>query len=340
MNTILTGNFMRRFSPTLTFAGVTLPLMLLLYVASLRLRTLSFLAAALGLAGLYAAGSAVAFLWGNVILDIPGPLIVLAIGTVVVAAYQVHLESEARAVLRNTFDAYFPPRVVKRILASSPGLVSGARKKEITILFSDIKSFTTLTATMDAGHVRTLLNEYFGRMIEIVFRHEGTLDKFIGDGLMVFFGDPEPQPDHAARCVRTAIEMQRAAGELDREWRARGEMPLQIRIGINTGEAIVGNMGSERRLSYTALGASVNLAQRLEATAAVGGILISERTNEQLAGAVPTRRLEPIQVKGIATAVGVFEVIPADGDVRGTRADATPGPAPRSERPRRHSSDG
>jgi len=309
MNTILTGNFLRRLSPVSTFVVVTLPLLLVLYVASLRLPTLPFLAAAVGLVVLHAAGAMAAFLWGHLIVDIPGPILVLAGGTVVVAAYHYHLESEARAVLRNTFDAYFPPRVVDRILHASKDLAQSARKREITILFSDIKGFTPLTAAMDAGHVRTLLNEYFGRMIEIVFRHEGTLDKFLGDGLMVFFGDPEAQPDHAARGVRAAIEMQQAVRQLDREWRARGDMPLAIRVGINTGEAIVGNMGSERRWSYTALGGAVNLAQRLEANAPVGGILISERTHVLLAGACKTLRREPIQVKGIDVAIVVYEVV-------------------------------
>lgn len=309
MNTILTGNFLRRLTPMTTFVMVTLPLLLVLYVASLRLRTLPFLAAAIGLVVLHAVGATAAFLWARLIVDIPGPILVLVGGTIVVAAYHYHLESEARAVLRSTFDAYFPPRVVDRILHSSSELALSARKREITILFSDIKGFTNLTASMDAGHVRTLLNEYFGRMIEIVFRHEGTLDKFLGDGLMVFFGDPETQPDHAARCVHAAIEMQQAARQLDREWRARGDMPLAIRVGINTGEAIVGNMGSTRRLSYTALGRAVNLAQRLEANAPVGGILISERTNAQLGGACKTLLREPIQVKGIDEDLVVYEVV-------------------------------
>ncbi len=309
MNTILTGNFLQRLTPMTTFAVVTLPLLLMLYVASLRLRTLPFLLAGVGLVTLHVVGATAGFFWANLIVDIPGPILVLVGGTIVVAAYHYHLESEARAVLRSTFDAYFPPRVVDRILHSSNELALTARKREITILFSDIKGFTNLTASMDAGHVRTLLNEYFGRMIEIVFRHEGTLDKFLGDGLMVFFGDPEAQPDHAARCVRAAIDMQQAARQLDREWRARGDMPLAIRVGINTGEAIVGNMGSTRRLSYTALGRAVNLAQRLEANAPVGGILISERTNAQLAGACKTLLRGPIQVKGIDEDLMVYEVV-------------------------------
>jgi len=309
MNTILTGNFLRRLTPLTTFAVVTLPLLVLLYLASLRLRTIPFLAAALGLVALHVAGGGAAFLWGNAIVDIPGPIFVLVAGTIAVAAYHYHLESRARAVLRSTFDAYFPPQVVDRILASSGSLLAGAHKREITVLFSDIKNFTNATAAMDAEHVRTLLNEYFGRMIEIVFRHGGTLDKFLGDGLMVFFGDPEPLPDHALRAVRSAVEMQAVAKQLDAEWRARGDMPLALRIGVHTGEAIVGNMGSTRRLTYTALGRNVNLAQRLEASAPVGGILVSEQTHALLDGSVPTRRLAPIQVKGIDEPVEVHEVV-------------------------------
>ena len=201
MNTILTGNFMHRLSPMATFAVVTLPLLLLLYLASLALPHAAVSRRRHSVSSdCTPPGARAAFLWANLIVDIPGPILVLVGGTIVVAAYHYHLESKARAVLRSTFDAYFPPRVVDRILHSSQGLLWGAHKREISILFSDIKGFTSLTAAMDAGHVRTLLNEYFGRMIEIVFRHEGTLDKFLGDGLMVFFGDPEPQPDHAVAC--------------------------------------------------------------------------------------------------------------------------------------------
>jgi adenylate cyclase len=193
-------------------------------------------------------------------------------------------------------------------MAHPTQLASAAQKKELTILFSDIVGFTRHTATMEAGHVRHLLNEYFERMIEIVFRHEGTLDKFIGDGLMVFFGDPERQDDHAERGVRAAIEMQRAARELAQAWAERGDMPLSIRVGVNTGEVIVGNMGSSKRLSYTALGEPVNLAQRLESSAPAGGILISARTHGHLGGRVATEAREPIRVKGFEDPIEVYEV--------------------------------
>ena len=134
------------------------------------------------------------------------------------------------------------------------------------------------------------------------------MDKFIGDGLMVFFGDPDPQPDHAERCVRAAIEMQKKAREIRRKWEERGDMPIRIRIGINTDEVVVGNMGSARRLSYTALGSGVNLAQRLESNAPVGGILISKRTYELVKNHVPIEPRGDMVVKGLDEPIEVYEV--------------------------------
>jgi adenylate cyclase len=126
---------------------------------------------------------------------------------------------------------------------------------------------------------------------------------------MVFFGDPEPQPDHALRCVKAAIEMQQKCRELKSRWVQEGKFPLMIRVGINTGPVVVGNMGSDRRLSYTVLGADVNLAQRLEANAPVEGILVSHRTYELITDHVKTRALEPIKVKGLEAPIKVYEVL-------------------------------
>jgi adenylate cyclase len=309
INTILNGEFLREASPTQMLFWVELPLLLLLFLAGLRLSTIPFLAMAVGLVVGYATLVPLVFLYAGWILRVPGPTMQILGSALVVAAYQYHLGSRTRAVLRNTLDAYFAPKVVDKIMGHADDLVEAATKKELSILFSDIKGFTHHSSRLSAARVRDLLNQYFERMIEIVFRHGGTLDKFIGDGLMVFFGDPESQPDHAERSVRAALEMQQAARTLDREWRAHGDMPLEIRVGINSGEVIVGNMGSSRRLSYTVLGSQVNLAQRLESNAPVGGVLISERTYELLGGAVPTRRLEPIVVKGIEEPVAVHEVV-------------------------------
>lgn len=309
MNTILTGSFLREAGLPETLLLVELPLLALLLAAAMRLRAVSFVIVSMALMPVYCVVAGLLFLYGDLVLNVPRPAMTVAGATVLIGAYRYHLEARRRAVLRSTFETYFPPRVVDKIMAHSRDLVTTAQKKELTVLFSDIRAFTKQTSEMEPGHVRDLLNEYFDRMIEIVFRHEGTLDKFIGDGLMVFFGDPEPQPDHAARCVRAAIEMQQATRELGEAWVGRGDMQLQIRIGINTGVVIVGNMGSARRLSYTALGSVVNVAQRLESNAPVGGILISSRTHELMRGAVPVKERRPIRVKGIDDPIAVYEVV-------------------------------
>ncbi len=308
MQSILDGRFLRELTPLEAFLWIELPLILAVFVLSDRLRTLTFLMVTMGLIALYHVAAAGLFLGAGLIVNIPRPVLLLGTSALVLAAYHFHLESQARAVLRSTFRAYFPPTVVDKVMAQRGDLTTAAQRKELTILFSDIKGFTTMTAEMDAGGVRDLLNEYFEAMIEILFRHEGTLDKLIGDGLMAFFGDPETQPDHAARAVRAALEMQAAVRRLDEVRRARGEAPFSIRIGINSGEVIVGNIGSSRRVSYTVLGSPVNLAARLEANAPPGGILISARTRQLLGEAVPVLPLGAIRVKGIDHEVDVFEV--------------------------------
>ena len=161
-----------------------------------------------------------------------------------------------------------------------------------------IKGFSTHSVDMEPGHVQHLLNEYFEAMTDIVFRYGGSVDKFLGDGLMVFFGDPEQQDDHALRAVRAAIDMQRKVREIAARWDPEKDMPLAIRIGINTGEVIVGNMGSARRLEYTVLGANVNLAQRLESNAPVGGVLMSGRTYELVGDAEPVMAPIEVEAKG------------------------------------------
>jgi adenylate cyclase len=198
--------------------------------------------------------------------------------------------------------------VVKKIMNHPEMISNRGEKKELTILFSDIKSFTTHSAHLSPDQIRKSLNDYFEAMVEIVFKHGGTVDKYIGDGLMVFFGDPEPQPDHALRCVRAAMEMQQKVRQQGREYEQEGSIPIQIRIGINTGEVVVGNMGSTRRLSYTVLGAAVNLAQRLESNAPVGGILISHRTYELVKDDITLENSRQIHVKGIEVPVSVYEV--------------------------------
>ncbi len=191
-------------------------------------------------------------------------------------------------------------------------MINSGQRKELTILFSDIKDFTTYSSVLSPDRIRAFLNEYFESMVDVVFTHHGTVDKYIGDGLMVFFGDPEPLPDHALRAVQAAIAMQEKTHLLREKWVAEGGFPVQIRVGISTGEVVVGNMGSSRRLSYTVLGSTVNLAKRLESSAPVDGILMSERTYELIRPFDGAHSFGEIRVKGFKDPVRTYAIIPGE----------------------------
>jgi adenylate cyclase len=307
IHTILTESFLRELSGT-EMLLIELLLLIIVLFLSLRFSSLPFSLGTIALGGCYLVIGALLFFYGGLIAQIIRPLLAVTLCLISTLAYRYVVEEKDKEVLRATFESYFPPSVVKKIMTSPKNITSGGQKKELTVLFSDIKDFTRYTATMPPDRIQILLNEYFEAMTEIVFRFNGTVDKFMGDGLMVFFGDPDPQPDHALRCVHAAIEMQHKARELRVTWEKQGAMPLQIRIGINTGTVVVGNMGSTRRLSYTVLGSAVNLAQRLESSAPVGGILISQRTYELVKDQVSARPLGKIQVKGLDEGIDAYEI--------------------------------
>ena len=311
LNTILTGKFLDEVDG---FEMLTVEVVILLVVVLLAhfLSAKSFSVTSLGLILFYGVLALALFLYVGLVVNVLRPVLQIAMASFSVVAYRYINEQRAKEVLKKSFEAYFPPTVVRKLMANPSLVTTGGQKKELTILFSDIKSFTTHSSTLAPDVIQKLLNEYFAAMVEILFKYEGTVDKFIGDGLMVFFGDPEPQPDHALRCVRAAIDMQKKCRELKERWVREGKFPLMVRVGINTGNVVVGNMGYERRLSYTVLGADVNLAQRLESNAPVEGILISERTYQLIKGSVDARRLEPIKVKGIDVPIEVYEV-PVEG---------------------------
>ncbi len=310
INTILTENFLRDVgsSGMLVVELITLGLVGLF---ALQFSSRGMWVGAILIVVGYIVAAVALFLYGNVILNIVRPVLINVLAVFAVLAYRFINEEREKETLRQSFEAYLPPTVVKRML-QQPESAFEVQKKTVTILFSDIKSFTTYSSTMTPDQIQKMLDEYFTAMVDIVFKYEGTVDKYIGDGLMVFFGAPEPQPDHALRCVRAAIEMQRKCRELKEQWVVKGLFPLRVRVGINTGDVVVGNMGTRKKLSYTVLGSDVNLANRLESNAPVEGILISERTWQFVKDQVPTRRLEPILVKGLETPIQVYEVLVED----------------------------
>lgn len=213
--------------------------------------------------------------------------------------------------LKKAFVSYVSAPALERILKTGMSSTLQADRRRITVLFSDIRKFTTLSEDMRPEEVVKILNEYFEKMVDIVVRHKGMVDKFIGDGLMALFGAPEDDPFQEENAVNAALEMQEELRKLSEKWTAEGRLPFEIGIGINSGSAVVGELGSVQRLEYTAVGDTVNLAARLESLTKdlKADVLISESTYLALKG-LPfsiTRKGETC-IKGRGDSVKVFAV--------------------------------
>jgi adenylate cyclase len=219
-----------------------------------------------------------------------------------------HEELARRVVERQALERFLSANIVEKILANPNEIHLGGENQTVTILFSDIRGFTRMSEHMEPHAVVELLNEYFSEMTDLIFDSGGTLDKYLGDGIMALYGAPIPKPDDALRATKTGMEMQRALAALNRQWESRGQQPLRMGVGVNTGPVTAGNIGSAKRMDYTVIGDAVNLASRLCSNAAPGQILVSESTYLQLNGRIPAQRLEPIRVKGKAEPVELYEV--------------------------------
>jgi adenylate cyclase len=231
----------------------------------------------------------------------------------------VREESEKRKV-RKTFSQYLAPGVIE-LMEKDPEkyLSMGGEMKELTILFSDIRGFTTISEKLTPNELVQLLNEYFGQMTEILFATNGTLDKFIGDAIMAFWGSPVPQEDHAFLSCSCALQMVSGLAQLNQKLRQAGRPPIGIGIGLNTGLVNVGNMGSERRRSWTVMGDNVNLASRLEGITKEYHVqlIISEATYRHVSSQFVCRELDKIRVKGKTLPVTIYELM----DVETNRAE-------------------
>lgn len=213
---------------------------------------------------------------------------------------------------------YLSPQIYKSIFSGQRDVSIATERKKLTIFFSDIKDFTGISERLQPEDLTALLNEYFTEMSAIALRHGGTLDKFIGDAILVFFGDPETKgvEEDAKACLRMAVEMQSRLEQLNTLWRKRGiEQPFRARMGINTGYCNVGNFGSDDRMDYTIIGAEANLAARLQSIAEPGGICLSYETYALVRDLVRAHPLEPIKMKGISRAVVPYAVEGLLGDL-------------------------
>ena len=243
-------------------------------------------------------------------LNFTFPMMTLTGNVVLVSLYRALIEEKEKRRIRAEFAQFVPPEVMRRLLVN-PELVE-PRKTEVTIMFGDIRGFTTISEKIDAQELALFLNLYLSDMSKIVFDRQGTLDKFIGDAVMAFWGAPYEEPGHESRACESALDMMKRIALLQKKWETEGKPRLDIGIGLNTGVASVGNMGSMSRKAYTALGDSVNLASRLEGLNKDYGthILVNESTyNTAKNSGFVFRELDLIRVKGKLQPVTIYELI-------------------------------
>lgn len=251
------------------------------------------------------------FVKANLLLEISAPLLVMLFSFIGHTVYEYVLALQEKQVLRGAFAHYVPDKVVQEIINNPDKLSLGGEEREVTVLFSDVEGFTSLSEQLKPKELVSLLNEYLTEMTTIVLKHNGVIDKFEGDAIMAEFGVPVSFSDHAGAACRSALEMQKELRRLRGQWTKHRKPALYARIGINTGEVIVGNMGSRDVFDYTVIGDHVNLGARLESANKYYGtyIMISEFTNEVVKNDFYTRPLDFIRVVGKKQAIEVYELI-------------------------------
>ncbi|MFQ5966189.1 MAG: adenylate/guanylate cyclase domain-containing protein [Acidimicrobiia bacterium] len=217
-------------------------------------------------------------------------------------------ELERASALRR----YISPRLAESIMAGDTAVTLRSSRKYLTVFFSDIRGFTEMTERMEPEELVDELNEYLSEMSELAFQHEGTLDKYTGDAILVFFGDPIPQDDHAERAVRMAFDMRDRVDSLKERWTARYGEPFTIGIGITTGWVTVGNIGSAARSDYTVLGNQVNLASRLADRASAGQILVTERTLLSVQEIALGELVDEVELKGVSRPIKIYDLQPRE----------------------------
>ena len=236
---------------------------------------------------------------------------------IAVEAQELALEKKNEIeAISNQLSKYLSPQLYQSIFSGEQQVDIESKRKKLTVFFSDIVGFTNISDSLESEEITSMLNYYLTEMSKLALEFGGTIDKYIGDAILIFFGDPETDgvKEDAIKCVNMAIAMQSRMKELENEWAEKFGLrePLQIRVGISTGYCTVGNFGSEDRLDYTVIGAQVNLASRLESIANPGSILLSFDTYSQISKEINCVELEKVRVKGISQEVRTFEVIMDD----------------------------
>ncbi len=247
----------------------------------------------------------------NLVAEIVSPSVAIALGYLGSTAYNFLNERKKNVVIKGMFSQYVSSALVNQLIENPDRLKLGGEKKSLTILFSDIIGFTSFSEKKSPEELVKFMNEYLNAMTEIVLKNNGTLDKYIGDAIMAFWGAPIPLADHAIKACSTAMEMRKALNILREQYSSNPNDQIDIRIGIHTGEVVVGNMGSHKRFDYTVMGDNVNLASRLEGASKQYGtrVIVSEKTYNLIKDKFIVRLLDTVRVKGKSKPTKIFELL-------------------------------
>ncbi|MFZ5573208.1 MAG: CHASE2 domain-containing protein [Thermodesulfobacteriota bacterium] len=316
---IMTGDFLRFAAFPITAPTVLLAAALTLWaVLFFRNVTLRAVVPVLVMALFY--GVCLYLFRRNWVMNVTAPSVAFLSAYISGFVFTMATEGRERRRIRNILGQYVSPAMLRDVLEHYKEDYFRAEvgsKEVLTVFFSDIRGFTSISETHQVEMVVALLNRYLSKMVAIIFEHQGTLDKFIGDAIVAFWGAPVKIEDHAHRAVLSALQMRRALEELNRENEAEGMPPLKIGIGIHTGEVILGNIGSEKKLDYTVIGDSVNLTSRLEGLTKTYGctILVSQDTHDRIKDRIVCRLADYVKVKGKRKPIAIFEVLDETGSV-------------------------
>jgi len=312
INNIITNNFLKKPKWTTIFDALAIIIIgLFTGVVVRRVGALKGILFSSALFILYIWISYWLFMYWGIWVNIIYPLLALVLVYISLTVYRYLTEERERKKIKGAFTYYVSSSVVNEMLKHPEKLKLGGDRRELSVLFSDIRGFTTIAEGLTPEEVVHLLNEYLTVMTDVIFKYDGTLDKYMGDAIMALYGAPLDLPDHPSRACHSALEMMTELKRLNQKWIAEGKHPIDIGIGINTGPMIVGNMGSVERFDYTAMGDSVNLSSRLEGAnkSYKTNIIISEFTFERVKNDFTCMELDSVRVKGKQRPVKIYSLV-------------------------------
>lgn len=312
LNTMLTGNFIRSITPFPFLVPASVLLSICFAFIAARVRILYAVLLLAGASASYVFFSLLIFIKASYEIPTVAPILVFALSaSASLVVRGIGTESEAYRA-SEALQRYLSPQMLETIIKERKEIDLATKRKELTILFADIEGFSTISETVDVEYLEKFLNEFFEAMTRSVFDHHGTVNKFLGDGLLAFFGDPVELENHALAAIKAGNQMHKEMRQLNSVWNTTGipefDKRIHLRIGINTGLVVVGNIGSRQRMEYTVLGSAVNIASRLQGSAAPDCTLISARTYALARDKLKCSAARKIRVKGMEREVTVYEV--------------------------------